>query len=147
MSIYPIPPNDMNERDVMPTTQPNIYLQALPAALDLVQLDQQDPDFAAHWLKQLFQEGPLQLQVNPSFPVGEKLQHLYFSARNHERVKGTSTLGFGYPCCCGHKAKKPLSRRFSSGKSASRPPKTVLKTGSSGIEKRASFPIFHCSNF
>ncbi len=91
------PQNDMNERDVMPTTQPNIYLQSLPAALDLTQLDQQDPDFAYHWLKQLFQDGQLQLQVHPSFPVGEKLQHLYFSARNHERLKGTSIAGFGYP--------------------------------------------------
>lgn len=77
-----------------------VYLQAIAGQadlLDLTSLNSNDPNFAYSWLSQLLKQGQAQLSFRPDFPASEKLQHFYFSARNHERVKGLPILGFGYP--------------------------------------------------
>ncbi len=90
----------MQDRDVLSTHTSQVYFYALPGQsnlLDLTTLDTSDPKFAYAWLSQLLKQGQVQLSFRPDFQAAETLQHLYFSARNHERVKGLPILGFSYP--------------------------------------------------
>lgn len=90
----------MKEQDVFSATPTQVYLKVLPgefSRLDLTTLDTSDTNFAYSWLNQLLKKGQVQLSFRPNFQAAETLQHLYFSARNHERVKGLPIVGFGYP--------------------------------------------------
>ncbi len=90
----------MHERDIFSATTTSLYLKVTPGELgrlDLTKLDTGDTNFAYSWLNQLLKKGQVQLAFRPDFQAAETLQHLYFSARNHERVKGLPMMGFGYP--------------------------------------------------
>lgn len=98
--------------NTMPNINTEAYLNALPlkpSLLDVTQLDQKEDDFAAHWLQQLFQQEQSPFQVYPGFSVGEQLQHIYFSARNYERVKGLSISGLGYPLLLWSQGDEPIA--------------------------------------
>lgn len=90
----------MNERKNTLPAEDKIYQQALPLnknRLDVTQMDASEEAFALDWLEQLLRTGKLQTTLEPDFQTAEILQHLYFSSRNHERITGAPTLGFGYP--------------------------------------------------
>ncbi|MBK7869172.1 MAG: UvrD-helicase domain-containing protein [Saprospiraceae bacterium] len=90
----------MNEQDTLLNNTHQTFLEILPLQANAVDLASIDPDaeaFASSWAEQLLKQGQLQINAQPDFPITEILQHFYFSSRNHERVKGLSTLGFGYP--------------------------------------------------
>lgn len=113
----------------MTNTNMDAYLNALPlppALVDVTQLDQKEEDFAERWLKQLFQQGQGQLQIYPGFSVGEQLQHIYFSARNFERVKGLSISGFGYPLLIWSQGEEPITAPLFIWQMSIAPAQTVI---------------------
>ncbi len=90
----------MNEQDTLFDPTDNALRAVLPlgaARLDVTKIDPSGGIFAATWMEQLFRQGQLQISAQPDFSASELLQHFYFSSRNHERIKGMPTLGFGYP--------------------------------------------------
>lgn len=90
----------MQERVVQTLPSPQVYFHALPGQanlLDLTNLDTHNSNFASTWLSQLLKQGQVQLSFRPDFSAAEIIQHFYFSARNHERIKGLPIIGFAYP--------------------------------------------------
>ncbi|MEY3367392.1 MAG: hypothetical protein RI973_547 [Bacteroidota bacterium] len=76
-----------------------IYFNALPYYQDRVDItiaDETKEAFAGQFLKDLF-SGRLSLQANAAALSADRLRHIYFQSRNHEKTFGARAFGFGYP--------------------------------------------------
>lgn len=92
--------SDTQENITINGLKENIYQSALPYTadrVDLFLLDRNRAFFAKEWLNQLLNEGHLDVEVNATFQAADKLKHLFFEARNRERMEGKKVIGFGYP--------------------------------------------------
>lgn len=79
---------------------PVTYNEALPTklgVLDVFDADETEANFANKWLDTLFGKGKASFPIHPFSPSLKKIEHLFFTARNNERIKGYRNLGFGYP--------------------------------------------------
>lgn len=56
-----------------------------------------DPDFALGWIDALFRSGTLRVTVEAQSSNEWALRHLFFEARNRERLSGSKSLVFGFP--------------------------------------------------
>lgn len=56
-----------------------------------------DADFALGWIDALFRSGSLQTTVEAQASNEWALRHLFFEARNRERLGGSKSLVFGFP--------------------------------------------------
>ena len=73
------------------------WLSALPDEPERADLTTIDVDLAISCVHQLVDNGHFDFAIRANFPAGEWLNHLYFEARNREKVFGTKNLGIGYP--------------------------------------------------
>ncbi len=91
----------MNDRATLnAATDGAIYRRALATGhlrIDLARLDSRGLDFAHAWLDQLLKTQVIEQVVSAGFEENQQLKHLYFEARNQERLQGNPALGFGYP--------------------------------------------------
>ncbi len=71
-------------------------LPARAHGLDLFDL-RADADFALHWVDDLFNKGILQTLVEAQSSNEQALRHLFFEARNQERLTGHRPVAFGFP--------------------------------------------------
>ena len=79
---------------------PIAYNQAIPSNLDILdifEVDETGFDFANKWITALLGQRTTDFTVQPSEIVSRKVEHLFFKARNTERLKGYKNIGFGYP--------------------------------------------------
>lgn len=77
----------------------SIYHNSLPFYLDradICTVDEETPGFPSVFLEELL-SGKLSRQVNVLGLVADKLRHLYFEARNFEKIFGAKSFGFGFP--------------------------------------------------
>ncbi len=71
-------------------------LPARAHGLDLFDL-RADADFALRWVDDLFNKGVLQTLVEAQSCNEQALRHLFFEARNQERLAGHRPVAFGFP--------------------------------------------------
>lgn len=64
--------------------------------MELFQL-RSDSEFALGWIDALFRSGTLQMTVEAQSANEWALRHLFFEARNRERLNGSRSLVFGFP--------------------------------------------------
>ncbi len=77
----------------------SVYSRALPsytAVLDLFELLEEEEQKTV-LIQHLVAGERFELQLEVPEVVADKVQHLYFSAKNHSIQKGIQTLGIGYP--------------------------------------------------
>lgn len=77
----------------------SIYHNSLPFYLDradICTVDEETPGFTTVFLEEML-SGKLSRQVNSIGLSAEKLRHLYFEARNYEKIFGPKSFGFGFP--------------------------------------------------
>ncbi|MCC6727138.1 MAG: hypothetical protein IT258_21725, partial [Saprospiraceae bacterium] len=77
----------------------SIYHNALPFYLDRVDVcavDEETPGFADAFLDELL-SGKLSRQLDTKGMSADKLRHLYFEARNFQKIHGAKTFSFGFP--------------------------------------------------
>ncbi len=77
----------------------SIYHNCLPFYLDRVDismLDEETPGFADAFLEELL-SGTLARQVETKGITADKTRHLYFEARNFQKIHGAKTFSFGFP--------------------------------------------------
>ncbi|HFA49404.1 MAG TPA: hypothetical protein ENJ95_10345 [Bacteroidetes bacterium] len=77
----------------------SIYNNSLPFYLDRADISMVADEvsaFASGFIPSLLQ-GNLIFQFDSSSLSAEKMRHLYFESRNHAKVSGAKTFGFGYP--------------------------------------------------
>ena len=70
-----------------------------PVRTDLCALND---SFAIQCIHELVDNRPFDLTIQANHPAGDWLNHLYFEARNREKVFGTKNLGIGYPFVLAH---------------------------------------------
>ncbi|MEM6321225.1 MAG: hypothetical protein AAF960_26445, partial [Bacteroidota bacterium] len=76
------------------------YIEAIPINLgivDVFDLDQSGFDFANKWLTSVFRKSEPNFSILTTDQSTASLEHLFFDARNTERLKGYKNIGFGYP--------------------------------------------------
>ena len=81
-------------------TLPKAYNEAIPinlGILDVFGMDSTGFDFANKWITALLGQRIADFIVNPPTSSTTKVEHLFFQARNTERLKGYKNIGFGYP--------------------------------------------------
>ncbi len=79
---------------------PIAYNEAIPVTLDIADIFEIDAtgfDFANKWITALLGQRTLDFIINPPETTARKIAHLFFKARNSERLKGYKNIGFGYP--------------------------------------------------
>jgi hypothetical protein len=77
----------------------SIYHNSLPFYLDradICAVDEETPGFADAFLEELL-DGKLSRQVNVQGMAADKMRHLYFEARNFQKIHGAKTFSFGFP--------------------------------------------------
>lgn len=77
----------------------SIYHNSLPFYLDradICAIDEETPGFADAFLDDLL-TGKLSRQINVQGMAADKLRHLYFEARNFQKIHGPKTFSFGFP--------------------------------------------------
>ncbi len=77
----------------------SIYHNSLPFYLDradICTVDEETPGFSTIFLEELL-SSKLSRQVNVVGLAADKLRHLYFEARNFEKIFGAKSFGFGFP--------------------------------------------------
>jgi len=70
-----------------------------PVRTDLCALSD---SFAIQCIHELVDNHSVNLTIQANHPAGDWLSHLYFEARNREKVFGTKNLGIGYPFVLAH---------------------------------------------
>ena len=81
-------------------TFPAAYNEAIPNTLDIIdalEIDVRGFEFANKWITALLSQRPTSFQIIPPKAAERKVAHLFFNARNTERIKGYKNLAFGYP--------------------------------------------------
>ena len=79
---------------------PLAYNEAIPVNLDIAdifEVDETGFDFANKWITALLGQRTTDFTINPPETTARKVEHLFFKARNSERLKGYRNIGFGYP--------------------------------------------------
>ncbi|GEM_PF-4452010 len=79
---------------------PIAYKEAIPSNLDILDIFEIDGtgfDFANKWITTLLGQRTTHFTINPPVISTHKIEHLFFKARNTERLKGYKNIGFGYP--------------------------------------------------
>ncbi|MBI1227895.1 MAG: hypothetical protein GC192_21865 [Bacteroidetes bacterium] len=77
----------------------SIYHNSLPFYLDradICSVEEETPGFPTVFLDEML-TGKLSRQVNVVGLAADKLRHLYFEARNFEKIFGAKSFGFGFP--------------------------------------------------
>lgn len=83
-----------------PKKEQTIYRMALPDAfnrLDLCQLSRDEEIFAENFLNDLLRQQEVERELEPPYATDTQLQHIFFEARNRERIGGAKTIGLGFP--------------------------------------------------
>ncbi len=81
-------------------TFPAAYIEAIPNVLgiiDILEIDVRGFEFANKWITSLLGQRPTSFQIIPPKSGERKVAHLFFNARNRERIKGYKNLAFGFP--------------------------------------------------
>lgn len=79
---------------------PIAYNGAIPTNLNIVdvfEIDGAGFDFANKWITALLGQRKANFVINPPLSSIRKVEHLFFQARNTERLKGYKNISFGYP--------------------------------------------------
>ena len=81
-------------------TFPASYKEAIPNVLDIIdalEIDVRGFEFANKWITSLLAQRPTTFQIVPPKSAKPKVTHLYFNAKNTEKIKGYKNLAFGFP--------------------------------------------------
>jgi len=90
---------ERNQRTIR-RTFPAAYVEAIPNVLDIIdalEIDVRGFEFANKWIISLLGQRPTSFQIIPPQSGKNKVAHLFFNARNTERIKGYKNLAFGFP--------------------------------------------------